>query len=262
MILDRFRLDGRVAIVTGSGRGIGAATAVALAEAGADVVISSRTREQLDEVAARVEAAGRRAEVVAADLSDLDAVAGLADVARDSFGRLDVVVNNVGGSMPRPFLDTSPRRLLAELSWNVATAHALTRAAVPLMLEGDGGSVVAISSMAGRVATRGFVAYGTSKAALSHWARLAAHDLAPRIRVNAIAVGSIATSALDIVLSDDDLRTTMERNTPLRRIGDPEEIAATVVFLASAAGGYVTGKVIEVDGGTESPTLELGLPDL
>ncbi len=262
MIQDRFRLDDQVAIVTGAGRGIGAATAVALAEAGADVVLSSRTAEQLEAVAKQVEAVGRRAAIVPADLSDLDAVAGLAGTAREAFGRIDVVVNNVGGTMPRPFLDTSPRRLIEAFSFNVATAHALTRAAVPIMLETGGGSVVGISSMMGRTAGRGFVAYGTAKAGLAHWTRLAAQDLAPRIRVNAIAVGSIATSALELVLEDDDLRTAMEQGTPLRRIGDPEEIAATVLLLASRAGGYITGKVIEVDGGIEAPNLDMGLPDL
>src|SRR4051812_11409076 len=111
MILDQFLLTDRVAVVTGAGRGIGAATAVALAEAGADVVISARSADQLAEVAARIEGAGRRAHVVAADLSDLDAVAGLADAAKEAFGRLDVVVDNLGGTMPRPFEHTSPRYL-------------------------------------------------------------------------------------------------------------------------------------------------------
>jgi 7-alpha-hydroxysteroid dehydrogenase len=262
MIQDRFRLDDQVAIVTGAGRGIGAASALALAEAGADVVLSARTPDQLEAVAKQVEAVGRRAAIVPADLSDLDAVAGLAAAAMEAFGRIDVVVNNVGGTMPRPFLDTSPRRLIEAFSFNVATAHALTRAAVPHMLESGGGAVVGISSMMGRTSGRGFVAYGTAKAALSHWTRLAAQDLAPRIRVNAIAVGSIATSALEIVLDDDGLRTAMEQGTPLRRIGDPEEIAATVLFLASPAGGYITGKVVEVDGGIEQPNLDMGLPDL
>jgi len=262
MILDRFRLDDQVAVVTGAGRGIGAATAVALAQAGADVVISARTEDQLAAVATEIEAAGRRAHVVPADLSDLDAVAALAPAAQDAFGRLDIVVNNVGGSMPRPFLDTSPRRLMEAFSWNVATAHALTRAAAPIMLESGGGSVVSMSSMMGRSAARGFVAYGTAKGALSHWTRLAAQDLAPRIRVNAIAVGSVATSALEVVLTDDALRTTMEDTTPLGRIGEPEDIAGAVVYLSSAAGAYVTGKVIEVDGGLLMPNLDLGLPDL
>lgn len=262
MILDRFRVDGRVAVVTGAGRGIGAACAVALAEAGADLVIASRTKEQLEGVARRVQQAGRTAVAVACDLDDLDNVAGLAEVARESFGRLDIVVNNVGGAMPRPFLDTSPRFMEAAFHFNVSTAHALTRAAVPLMLEGGGGSVVGISSAMGRLADRGFVGYGTAKAALAHYTRLAAKDLAPRIRVNAVAVGSVATSALDIVLQDDDLRRTMEELTPLKRIGDPEDIAAAVLFLSAPAGGYVTGKVFEVDGGLERPNLEMGLPDL
>jgi len=262
MIQDRFRLDDKVAIVTGAGRGIGAASAIALAEAGADVLLSSRTEAQLNEVAERIEALGRRAVVVPADLSDLDAVAGLADTAKAALGRVDIVVNNVGGSMPRAFMDTSANRLVREFSWNVATAHALTRAAVPHMLSGDGGAIVGISSMMGRTSGRGFVAYGTAKAGLSHWTRLAAQDLSPRIRVNAIAVGSIATSALEIVLDDDGLRTAMEQSTPLKRIGDPEEIAATVLFLASPAGGYMTGKVVEVDGGIEQPNLDMGLPDL
>lgn len=262
MILDRFRLTDRVAVVTGAGRGIGAATALALAEAGADVLISSRTKEQLDEVADRVEAAGRRAEVVPADLSDLDAVAGLAGAAADAFGRLDVVVNNLGGAIPRPFLDTSPRYLEQAFRFNVATAHALTRAAAPLLVAGGGGAVVNISSIMGRVAGRGYLAYGTAKAALSHYTRLAARDLAPTVRVNAVAVGSVATSALDIVLTDEATRTAMEQATPLRRIGDADEIAATVLFLASPAGAYLTGKVVEADGGLDAPNLDLGLPDI
>jgi 7-alpha-hydroxysteroid dehydrogenase len=259
VILDRFRVVDQVAVVTGAGRGIGAASAVALAEAGADVVIAARTASDLDVVAKRVEAAGRRAKVVAVDLSDVDAAAGLAEVAKDAFGRLDIVVNNVGGTYPRPFLETDTNFLEEAFHFNVATAHALTRAAVPLMTEG---AVVNISSIMGRVAGRGFLAYGTAKAALAHYTELAAYDLAPRIRVNAIAVGSVATSALDIVLTNDELRDRMSQATPLRAIGEAEDIAATVLFLASRAGAYVTGKVLEVDGGLQQPNLDLGLPDV
>ena len=262
MILDRFAMTDKVAIVTGGGRGIGAASAVGLAEAGADVVISARTTDQLEHVAEQIRSAGRRAVVVAADLSDLDAVAGLVDQARDAFGRLDLIVNNVGGAMPRPFLDTSPSRLEQAFHFNVSTAHALLRPAVPLMLEGDGGSVVNISSAMGRLSGRGYLAYGTAKGALAHYTRLAAADLAPRIRVNAIAVGSVATSALDIVMQTDELRQALETGTPLKRIGDPEDIAAAVVYLASQAGSYITGKILEVDGGIESPNLDMGLPDV
>lgn len=262
MILDRFRLDGAAAVVTGAGRGIGAATAVALAEAGADVVVAARTADQLEEVAGRVAATGRRAVPVVGDLSDLDAVASLAEVTDRELGRLDVVVNNLGGTMPRPLLDTSPGFLERAFHFNVATAHALVRTAVPRMLAGGNGAVVNISSVMGRVSGRGFLAYGTAKAALAHYTRLAAQDLAPRIRVNAVAVGSTATSALDVVLDSDELRTTMEERTPLRRIADPEEIAAVVVFLASSAASYVTGAVVDAGGGLDMPNLDLGLPDL
>jgi 7-alpha-hydroxysteroid dehydrogenase len=262
MILDRFRLTDRVAVVTGGGRGIGAATAVGLAEAGADVVIASRTAADLEAVAERVAAAGRRAYVVVADLEDLEQVAGLATAAKDVFGRLDIVVNNVGGVYPCPLLDTTPEFLEAAFHFNVTTAHALVTAATPLLLEHEGGSIVNISSVMGRVSGRGFLAYGTVKAALAHYTRLAATDLAPRVRVNAIAVGSVATSALQIVMDNDEIRARMEAATPLGRIGDAEDVAATVVYLASQAGAFVTGKVLEVDGGTEAPNLNLGLPDL
>ena len=262
MILERFAMTDKVAIVTGAGRGIGAATAIGLAQAGADVIISARTEAQLSQVAGQVEAAGRHAVAVPANLNDLDAVASLVDHARTSFGRLDLVVNNVGGTMPQAFMDTSAKAMEDAFHFNVATAHALLRAAVPLMLEDGGGSAVNISSAMGRLAGRGFVAYGTAKAALAHYTRLASMDLAPRVRVNAIAVGSVATSALDIVMQIDEMRVAMEAATPLGRIGDPEDIAAAVVYLASDAGSYVTGKVIEVDGGTEAPTLDMGIADV
>jgi len=266
MIGDFFRVDGRAAVVTGAGRGLGAAAAVALAEAGADVVISARSEEQLAKVAQEIEAVGRRAVVVPADLSDLDAAAGLAEAAVSAFGRLDIVVNNVGGAMPRPFLDTAPRHLSRAFEFNVATAHSLTRAAVPHLLaateNGTTSAVINITSTVGRVAGRGYLAYGTAKAALAHYTRLAAADLAPRIRVNGIAVGAAATSALDIVVSDEGLRQQLEQSTPLARIGDPREVAAAVVYLAAPSGGYLTGKILEVDGGIQSPNVDLGLEDL
>jgi len=266
-ILERFTLTDHVAVVTGAGRGIGAATAVALAEAGADVLVSARTTDQLETVAERVRDAGRRAVVVPADLADLAAVAGLAQTAYDAFGRLDVVVNNVGGTIPNAFLDTDTDYLEESFRFNVGTAHALTRAAVPLMLTDADDlhrqkAVVTISSMMGRAAARGYLAYGTAKAALAHWSRLAASDLAPRIRVNGIAVGSVMTSALEFVAGDAGMRQQLEDGTELKRIGEPEDIAAAVVYLSSRAGQYLTGKVLEVDGGLQKPNLDLGLPPL
>ncbi len=263
MILDRFRLDDKVAVITGAGRGLGAAIAVAFAEAGADVLIASRTQSQLDAVAEQVHAVGRRAHTVAADLAHPEVIAELARQAVEAFGKLDIVVNNVGGTMPNTLLTTSTKDLKDAFTFNVATAHALTVAAAPLMLEhSGGGSVINITSTMGRLAGRGFAAYGTAKAALSHYTRLAALDLCPRIRVNAIAPGSILTSALDVVASNDELRAPMEKATPMRRLGDPVDIAAAAVYLASPAGSFLTGKTLEVDGGLTYPNLDIPVPDL
>jgi 7-alpha-hydroxysteroid dehydrogenase len=263
MILDRFRLDDKVAVITGGGRGLGAAIAVAFAEVGADVLIASRTQSELDAVAEKIRATGRRVHTVAADLAHPEVTAQLAGQAVEAFGRLDIVVNNVGGTMPNTLLTTSTKDLKDAFTFNVATAHALTVAAVPLMLEhSGGGSVINISSTMGRLAGRGFAAYGTAKAALSHYTRLAALDLCPRIRVNAIAPGSILTSALDVVASNDELRKPMEKVTPMRRLGDPVDIAAAAVYLASPAGDFLTGKTLEVDGGLTFPNLDIPVPDL
>ena len=250
-------------MVTGAGRGLGAAMALAFAEVGADVVIAARTQAQLDEVAEQIRATGQRAHVVVADLAHPEDTAKLAAEAVEAFGKLDIVVNNVGGTMPNALLNTSTKDLRDAFTFNVSTAHALTTAAVPLMLEhSGGGSIINITSTMGRVPGRGFAAYGTAKAALAHYTRLSALDLAPRIRVNAIAPGSILTSALEILATNDEIRDPMEKATPMRRLGDPLDIAAAAVYLASPAGSYLTGKTLEVDGGITFPNLDLPIPDL
>src|SRR5689334_12092576 len=250
---DPFRLDGKVAIVTGAGRGIGASIARTYANAGANVAIASRTKEQLDEVATDVRAAGREALVLPSDVNENDALEELVARTMTEFGRIDVVVNNAGGTMPRPFLDTSPGYLERAFHFNVTSAFVLSKAAVPHMVEQGSGAIVNISSTMGRLRDRGMIAYGTAKAGLAHMTRLMAADLAPKVRVNAISVGSVATSALQVVLDDDDIRDEMVRRTPLKRLGEPDDIALATLYLASPAGSFITGKVIEVDGGLEEP---------
>jgi 7-alpha-hydroxysteroid dehydrogenase len=262
MVLDRFKLDGLVAVVTGAGRGIGAGCAHALAEAGADVAITARTKEQLDAVAEEIRGLGRNALVVTSDVSELESLDALVEQTVSEFGRLDIVVNNAGGSMPTGLMDTSVRMFEGAFHFNVTTAFALSKAAIPHMLENDSGAIVNISSAMGRLRDRGFVAYGTAKAALAHMTRLMAADCAPRIRVNAIAVGSVATSALEIVLTNDELRTEMVNKTPLGRLGEVDDIALAALYLASDAASFVTGKVLEVDGGLEEANLDMHLPDL
>jgi 7-alpha-hydroxysteroid dehydrogenase len=260
--LDRFRLDGKVVLVTGAGRGIGAGCAKVFAEAGADVAITARTVAQLDEVAAEVRAFGRRALVVPGDVTDLDFLAEFVAQAKTELGRIDLVVNNAGGGGIGPLLSVSAHDFEAQFHFNVTTAFELTKLAIPHMLEAGGGSVVNISSFMGRMADRGFVSYGTAKGALAHMTRLLAFDCAPKIRVNAIAVGSIATSSLEGVLTVPALRDEMVSKTPLGFIGVPEDIGLCALYLASDAGRYVTGKIIECDGGTQGSTLDLRIPDL
>ncbi len=261
MVLERFRLAGRGALVAGAGRGIGAACALALAEAGADVMVSSRTSPELDAVCERIAQMGRRAHPVVADLTDVDNLPNVVDTAVQRLGHIDILVNTVGGGTPRPFSELTAEAIFDSLRANAVVAFELTRLCVPHMLAVGSGSVVHISSTMGHVRDRGYTAYGTGKAAVEHLTRQLAIDLAPRIRVNAVAPGAIETDSLRSVLTDD-IRATMTSLTPLQRIGDPTDIALAVLFLASDASSYVTGKILHVDGGQEASNLPLPIPDL
>jgi len=249
-LIDRFRLDGKVAVITGAGRGIGQAIALAFAEQGADVVISARTESEIEATAERARKFGRRAIALPCDVTDGAQLEALVARTKKELGRIDLVVNNAGGFPPMAFLDTDLPSWEWCFKFNLTSAYLLTRTCLPIMLERDGGAVLNISSAAGRIVQKGFVAYGTAKAALSFMTRQLAAEFAPRVRVNALSVGAVETSALAPFLTDD-LRAQMESLTPMRRIGAVEDIAAAALWLCSPAGGWVTGKVVEVDGGTE-----------
>jgi len=262
MILDRFRLTDRVAIVTGAGKGIGRGIALAFAEAGADVVCAARTEADIEATAAAVRERGRRAEAIRCDVTVTTDLEALVAAAAKAFGRIDVLVNNAGGTPPRPALDTSEGFFERALRFNLTSAFLLSKLVVPHMLTHGGGSVVNISSRAGGMVQTGFVAYGTAKAGLSFMTKNLAADLAPKVRVNAIAVGGVATAALESVLTNDAIRRQMEAGTPMGRIGEPEDVAACALYLASPAASWVTGKVFEVDGGAESPAFRIPVPEL
>jgi 7-alpha-hydroxysteroid dehydrogenase len=262
-LFDSFRLNGKVAIVTGAGKGIGAGVAVTLAEAGADVAITARTQGDLDEVAEKIRATGQRAFVYPADVMKLDDLAAFVDATVEELGGLDVVVNNAGGSNAKPFLQTTVEELEWCFRFNVSTAFEMTRLAVPHMLARGEGSVVNITSISGHKATRGSTSYATAKGALSHMTRNVAADLAPRIRVNAVAPGAIETPSLAGWLDQwGEVRQQMLDRTAMRRNGRVNDIAMACLYFASPASSWVTGKILEVDGMAQHELIDKHIADL
>lgn len=263
MILDRFKLTDKVAIVTGGGKGIGRGIAWAFAEAGADIVVAARTQSDLDETAQGVRERGRRALTVVADVTITEDLERLVAGTLDAFGRIDVLVNNAGGTGPRAALATSERFFENALRMNVTQAFLLTRLVVPKMVEtAGGGAVVNISSRSSDMVQTSFVAYAAGKAALNMMTRNMAPEFAPKVRVNAISVGGVATEALGVVLTNEALREQFNANTPMKRPGTVEDIAACALYLASPASGWVTGKILQVDGGTECPAMSVPVEPL
>ena len=261
MILDRFRLTDKVAIVTGASAGIGRASALAFADAGAHVVCAARTPERLQAVAAEIGERGRRALVVPCDVNHAAQLEDLVARTVAEFGRIDIVVNNAGGTPPTAALDLSAKDFEAAFHFNVTSAFLLTRLSVRHMVNSGGGAVVNISSALGHFVESGFVAYGTANAALSHMTRLLACEFAPHVRVNALAVGATETDALSPFLAAaEGLRQQMVALTPMARLGTPEDIACAVLYLASPAGSWVTGKIFEVDGGTIASNWPIKIP--
>ncbi|HJP66769.1 MAG TPA: glucose 1-dehydrogenase [Actinomycetota bacterium] len=266
-ILDRFRLDDRVALITGAGKGIGAAIAVAFAEAGADVALVARTESDLEAVAEVVRAAGRRAVVLPGNVNKPEVLGSAVDGTVAELGRLDVLVNNAGGAFPMPLVDTQISDMEAAFHFNVSAPVELTRLAVPHLLDSGHGVVLNIGSMAGVHSSRGFIPYGTVKAAIHHATELMAADLGPKVRVNAILPGAVETDALKMYLDyldtqDPSIRKTMLERTHMRRNGTPEDVAGAALYLCSDAASWVTGKLIEVDGGFGFELLPRTIPDL
>ncbi len=247
-----FSMHGQVAIVTGAGKGIGRACALALAGAGADVALAARTQADLDAVAAEIAALGRRAITMACDIGDEAALDTLVARTVAELGKITVLVNNAGGSGPNDAAKTSGSDFSHALTWNVTPAFLLIQKAASAMTEAGGGAVVNISSVAARYAQQRFSAYGAAKAALNQLTRNLAQDYAPLLRINAIEPGTIMTDALAPYLTPERLQR-MVALTPMARLGQPEDIAAAVLFLASPAAGWITGKILGVDGGVEAP---------
>lgn len=256
-VLDKFRLDGKVALITGAGKGIGAGCARTFAEAGARVVIAARTRADLDRVAAEVADLGSEALVIEADVLQFDQLRALGPRALDHFGRLDILVNNAGGFPPKPAARISAEEFEQTFRFNVSTAYELSRVCAPLMVESvGGGCILNISSVAGSYPAPCFSAYGTAKSAMTFLTRELAQEYAPKVRVNAIAVGSTKTDALNLVLNDEVERTMVEL-TPMARLGEVEDVALGALYLCSPAASYVTGDLLGVNGGMERLNMQM-----
>ncbi len=262
MILDQFRVTDKVAIVTGAGHGIGEDIALALAEAGADVVVAARTQADIDDTASKVGERGRAGLAVRCDVMETDQLEQLVAETTQRFGRLDILVNNAGGAIPIPALAMSETDFERVVRFNLTSTFLLTRLAVPHMVETAGaGVVVNISSGASTLVVGGMVAYGSAKAGLNHMTRILAREFAPRVRVNAIIVGQILTPGAATVLSAEMLELAAA-NTPMGRLGNVRDIAACALYLASPASAWVTGRIVNVDGGANAPQLEFPIPPL
>ena len=251
-ILHRFRLDDRVALITGASSGLGVRLATAIAEAGGDVVLMARRRELLERTAAEVEDRGRRAVLVEGDITDEQQCQAAVDAALGEFGRLDVLVNNAGMSKSGNQLKDPIEKLRGVIDVNLLGSFAMTRAAVAVMA--DGGAVVNISSAFG-LRPSGFPSYlyTASKAGLIALTREFAANLASRkIRVNAVAPGFIATE-MTADEGGEFLHRMWQESSLMRRGGELDEVAASVVFLASDASSFITGHTVPVDGGWALP---------
>ncbi len=253
MIAEKFRLDGKVAIVTGSGKGIGQGIGLTFAEAGARVVFSARTENDIKAGAEKAKAFGVQALAVPCDVKDDNQLQTLVAKTIETFGRIDIVVNNAGGTGPNQIAKTSRRRFNDAFDFNVTSAFMVARFCLPHLKESKG-CVINICSAAGRIVQPNFSVYGSVKAALIHMTRLMASDLAPDVRVNGVAPGSILTDALRGLLDEPNLQKMCDR-TPMKKLGEVDDIALAALYLASPAARWVTGKILEVDGGMETTNM-------
>ena len=244
------RLDGRVAIVTGASRGLGRAIALALAGAGADVVVAARSKPDLEETAHQVEAIGRRALVVTVDVTSYPEVEALVSRTADALGRLDVLVNNSGIATVAPVAEMSPGDFARVVDVNLIGVFHGCRAAAPRLIAQRSGKVINLASVLGASGLPGYAAYSASKAGVMGLTRALAVEWARYdIQVNAIAPGWFVTDMNDEAFADPKVRERLLRDVPARRTGRLDEIGPLAVYLASPASSYMTGQTVFLDGG-------------
>jgi len=255
-------LSGKVALVTGGGGGIGRAAALSLAAAGADVAIVEIIPERCAEMTGLIEAMGRKALAIPANVMDREAVTAAVEATAAHFGRLDILVNNAGGVTYRPFAELQPKNWQRHIDMNLISNLAATSAAIPHMIAAGGGSIIGVTSIEASRAAPGYAVYAACKAGINNLTRTLALELSDHgIRVNAIAPDSTATPGMSGVFdgSADPSRwpqpspqrqETIRRRIPLGRQGLAEECGDLIAFLASPLASYITGTIIPIDGGT------------
>jgi len=242
-------MQGRVALVAGASKGIGAATAEAFADAGAAVVLAARDADALESVAEKIRARGGRATAIRADVSDADSVHSLVESALHAYGRLDAAFNNAtDGPMPAPLAEIDPAEFDRGIATNVRGTFLGMKYQISAMLQSGGGTIVNMASRAGVIGVAGLAAYVAGKAGIIGLTKVAALDYADQgIRVNVVAPGTILTHHLEAAGPEAQQQAALA--SPMHRIGSPSEVAQTVIWLSSPASAYINGAVIPIDGG-------------
>ena len=264
MALELFRVDGKVAMITGASRGIGKVVSHVMVEAGAKVAICARNQEQLNEAVHEVQQLGGEVLAVRADVTSEPDLQAFVDRTLGHFGRIDFLVNNAGGNaMVKGFLDWKNQEMLDTVKLNLCSAYVASQIVGRHMIKAGKGCIVNMSSEGATNLSKGFLPYAVAKAALNTLTRLLAQELAPKVRVNALSLGPIMTELSEEARAHNpDNWDRMVKNLPLRTIGDPRCVALAALFLCSEASSFVTGIVMPIAGGGPGPVMDFGLPEL
>jgi NAD(P)-dependent dehydrogenase (short-subunit alcohol dehydrogenase family) len=247
-------LSGKVALVTGSGRGIGKAIALALAQAGADVCVTARTEAQIEETAKEIRKVGRVALAITGDATNEDAVLDIVGGAVAELGGLHILINNAGMELAKPLMATDSGEYDRVMDTNVKSMYLFSKAAGTHFIGQKYGRIVNVASVGAYIAAPGQAIYHASKAAVAHLTKAMAIELARHnINVNAIAPGWIRTDLISHLLNDEAMLSRYVKGIPLRRIGEAAEIGSLVAFLCSDLASYMTGSVVVIDGGLMIP---------